>query len=81
MATPAAPAEQLPAAAGSRPAARGPGRRVSLCMTVKDEAALITWCREHMANYKVPREVHFVDELPLTASGKVQRFRLRQPGA
>ena len=23
---------------------------------------------------------HFVDELPLTASGKVQRFRLRQPG-
>jgi acyl-CoA synthetase (AMP-forming)/AMP-acid ligase II len=46
-----------------------------------DEAALIAWCREHMANYKVPREVHFVDELPLTASGKVQRFRLRQPGA
>jgi acyl-CoA synthetase (AMP-forming)/AMP-acid ligase II len=46
-----------------------------------DEAALIAWCREHMANYKVPREVHFIDELPLTASGKVQRFRLRQPGA
>jgi HIP---CoA ligase len=46
-----------------------------------DEAALVAWCREHMANYKVPREVHFVDELPLTASGKVQRFRLRQPGA
>jgi HIP---CoA ligase len=46
-----------------------------------DEAPLIAWCREHMANYKVPREVQFVDELPLTASGKVQRFRLRQPGA
>jgi acyl-CoA synthetase (AMP-forming)/AMP-acid ligase II len=46
-----------------------------------DEEALIAWCREHMANYKVPRGVHFVDELPLTASGKVQRFRLRQPGA
>jgi acyl-CoA synthetase (AMP-forming)/AMP-acid ligase II len=45
-----------------------------------DERALIAWCREHMANYKVPKEVHFVDELPLTASGKVQRFRLRQPG-
>jgi acyl-CoA synthetase (AMP-forming)/AMP-acid ligase II len=45
------------------------------------EGALIAWCREHMANYKVPREVRFVDELPLTASGKVQRFRLRQPGA
>jgi acyl-CoA synthetase (AMP-forming)/AMP-acid ligase II len=46
-----------------------------------DQGVLIAWCREHMANYKVPREVHFVDELPLTASGKVQRFRLRQPGA
>ena len=46
-----------------------------------DERALIAWCREHMANYKVPREVHFVDELPLTASGKVQRFRLRRPNA
>jgi acyl-CoA synthetase (AMP-forming)/AMP-acid ligase II len=46
-----------------------------------DEGALIAWCREHMANYKVPRAVHFVEELPLTASGKVQRFRLRPPGA
>ncbi|HXZ61714.1 MAG TPA: fatty acid--CoA ligase family protein, partial [Acidimicrobiales bacterium] len=46
-----------------------------------DEASLIAWCRDHMANYKVPRRVVFVDELPLTASGKVQRFRLRQPGA
>jgi acyl-CoA synthetase (AMP-forming)/AMP-acid ligase II len=46
-----------------------------------DEGRLIAWCREHMANYKVPREVHFVDQLPLTASGKVQRFRLRQPDA
>ena len=45
-----------------------------------DEGALIAWCREHMANYTVPRGVRFVDELPLTASGKVQRFRLRQPG-
>ena len=42
-----------------------------------DEASIIAWCREHMANYKVPRTVVLVDELPLTASGKVQRFRLR----
>ncbi len=46
-----------------------------------DEGRLIAWCREHMANYKVPRAVQFVDELPLTASGKVQRFRLRRPDA
>lgn len=42
-----------------------------------DEAALIAWCRENMANYKVPRTVAFVTELPTTASGKVQRFALR----
>ena len=42
-----------------------------------DEASIIAWSREHMANYKVPRTVVLVDELPLTASGKVQRFRLR----
>jgi len=42
---------------------------------------IMVFAREHLAGYKVPRQVHFVAELPLTASGKVQRFRLRQPGA
>ncbi|NDB17152.1 MAG: hypothetical protein EB018_09720 [Gammaproteobacteria bacterium] len=37
----------------------------------------IAWCRDNMANYKVPRRVHFVDQLPTTASGKVQRYALR----
>jgi acyl-CoA synthetase (AMP-forming)/AMP-acid ligase II len=46
-----------------------------------DETTLVEWCRDHMANYKVPRRVLFVDELPLTASGKVQRFRLRDSQA
>ena len=46
-----------------------------------DEATLVAWCRDHMANYKVPRHIAFVNELPLTASGKVQRFRLRAPDA
>jgi HIP---CoA ligase len=48
---------------------------------VVDEGSLVEWCRAHMANYKVPRQVLFVDELPLTASGKVQRFRLRSGSA
>jgi len=48
--------------------------------------AIIAWCREHMSNYKVPRRVEIVDELPLNASGKVTKFVLRervmrQPGA
>ncbi len=46
-----------------------------------DEPSLVSWCRDHMANYKVPRRISFVTELPLTASGKVQRFRLRSPDA
>lgn len=36
-----------------------------------DEAALIGWAREHMAHYKAPREVRFVDALPRGATGKV----------
>ncbi len=42
-----------------------------------NEAELITWSREQMANYKVPRGVTFVDALPLNASGKVLKTELR----
>ena len=42
-----------------------------------DEQAVIAWAREHMANYKVPRYVRMVDELPMNASGKVTKFELR----
>lgn len=38
---------------------------------------LITHCRDRIAVYKRPREVEFVDALPRTSTGKVQRFRLR----
>jgi len=38
---------------------------------------LIAWSREKMANYKVPRHVWIVDELPLTASNKVRKPDLR----
>ena len=38
---------------------------------------LIAWARERMANFKVPRSVEFLDELPMTPSGKVQKHRLR----
>jgi acyl-CoA synthetase (AMP-forming)/AMP-acid ligase II len=42
-----------------------------------DEASLKSWCRQHMANYKVPRLFRFVDALPLNASGKVLKTELR----
>jgi acyl-CoA synthetase (AMP-forming)/AMP-acid ligase II len=41
------------------------------------EDELVAWARERMANYKVPRAVHFVDALPLNASGKVLKYELR----
>lgn len=46
-----------------------------------DKAALIEWCREQMANYKVPRHVFIVDDLPLTASNKVRKPDLRDLAA
>jgi benzoate-CoA ligase family protein len=44
-----------------------------------DELAreLIEYCRQNMAAYKRPRWVEFVAELPKTATGKIQRFKLR----
>jgi len=39
--------------------------------------ALLTHCKEGLAKYKYPRWVNFVDELPKTATGKIQRFKLR----
>ena len=42
------------------------------------EADLINWARERIANFKVPRQVIFVDHLPTNASGKVLKFELRE---
>ena len=42
-----------------------------------DANALISWCRDNMANYKVPRAIHVVDSLPVNASGKVLKTELR----
>jgi HIP---CoA ligase len=39
---------------------------------------LVAWCRDQMANYKVPRVVEVVDELPMTATGKVMKDVLRE---
>jgi benzoate-CoA ligase family protein len=39
---------------------------------------LRTWCKDRMRRYEYPHVVEFVDELPRTLTGKVQRFRLRE---
>ncbi len=40
-------------------------------------AELVEYCRQNMAAYKRPRWIEFVDELPRTATGKIQRGKLR----
>lgn len=42
------------------------------------EAEVISWCRTNMANYKVPRAVQFLTELPKNASNKVLKTELRK---
>jgi acyl-CoA synthetase (AMP-forming)/AMP-acid ligase II len=42
-----------------------------------DEEAIIAWSREQMANYKAPRTVELVAELPFNATGKVEKETLR----
>jgi fatty-acyl-CoA synthase len=41
--------------------------------------ALIAFCRERMAHFKAPKSVEFITALPKTATGKIQKFALREP--
>ena len=40
---------------------------------------ITAFAREHLASYKVPRSVDFMDELPRTGSGKILKRQLRAP--
>ncbi len=42
------------------------------------EEEIRDFCRGRIANYKIPHYVKFVDEYPMTASGKIQKFKLRE---
>ncbi len=42
-----------------------------------DEQELVAWCREGLAHFKAPRKIVFVSDLPKTATGKLQRFKVR----
>ncbi len=42
-----------------------------------DEEAVISHCQDHLARYKCPTKVMFVDELPRNLSGKILRRALR----
>jgi len=40
------------------------------------QEVLISWCKDNMANYKVPRKISFHEALPRNASGKVMKHKL-----
>ena len=42
------------------------------------EDGLRAFCRERLAHFKVPRYIKFVDEFPMTVTGKIQKFRMRE---
>jgi fatty-acyl-CoA synthase len=43
-----------------------------------DAEEIREFCRERIAHYKIPRYVLFVDEFPMTITGKVQKFKMRE---
>jgi fatty-acyl-CoA synthase len=45
---------------------------------VVDEAELAAFCKGQIAGYKIPRYWKFVDAFPMTVTGKVQKFRMRE---
>jgi fatty-acyl-CoA synthase len=44
-----------------------------------EERELISFCRDRMAHFKAPKSVEFIAVLPKTATGKIQKFALREP--
>ena len=42
------------------------------------EDEIRAFCRENIAHYKMPRYIRFVDELPITVTGKPQKFVMRE---
>ena len=45
---------------------------------VIDPVEIVDYCVGEVANFKVPRYVEIIDEFPMTQSGKIQKFRLRE---
>ncbi len=59
------------------------GEAVCACVRLRGGVAateqdIIEFCRGRIAHYKVPRHVRFVDSFPLTVSGKVQKYLIRE---
>jgi acyl-CoA synthetase (AMP-forming)/AMP-acid ligase II len=52
------------------------GEEVAVAVVLKEpqtETVLIEHCKQHLADFKVPKKVHIVEQIPRTATGKIQR--------
>ncbi|HKL92489.1 MAG TPA: AMP-binding protein [Bacteroidales bacterium] len=59
------------------------GEEVGAFLTLKegaklDEVDVVEFCRGKIARHKIPKYIFFVDEFPMTGSGKIQKFKLRE---
>jgi long-chain acyl-CoA synthetase len=59
------------------------GEEVGCCLVLKEgeqwsEEEVIAYCKEHLADFKCPRKVFFVDSFPKTATGKIQKHLLSE---
>jgi fatty-acyl-CoA synthase len=59
------------------------GEKVAAAIQLREDSELTAedvkdYCRETIARYKVPEFVDFVEEYPMTASGKIQKYKLRE---
>ncbi len=59
------------------------GEEIAACIKLRDgESATVEeirqFCKGQLSYFKIPRYVHFVDEFPMTVTGKVQKFILRE---
>ena len=43
-----------------------------------DATEIAQWCRAHMARHKLPKYIEFIDAFPLTPSGKIKKYELRE---
>ncbi len=61
------------------------GEQVSAFITLKEGETLdiedvVAFCEGNIARYKIPKYIFFIDEFPMTASGKIQKYKLKELG-
>ena len=59
------------------------GEEVCACVILKQgetatEEELKEFIREHLSRHKMPRYIWFMDTFPMTASGKIQKYKMRE---